>query len=205
MYVRRDVSRPALAAASDRALTRRLGLGDASAFEELFRRHFASTFSYALRMLDGDGALAQDATQEAWTKVWLKGSSFQGSSKVRTWLFTIVAREVTEIRRRSRPVFVAPHVLEQMESLRDQPAVDGAAPRAAASAEASVLDRELWSAMALALSELPWRQRATWLLREHEGMSYDEIAEVLRTSNTVVRGQLHRAKRALAIRMEQWR
>jgi RNA polymerase sigma-70 factor (ECF subfamily) len=44
-----------------------------------------------------------------------------------------------------------------------------------------------------ALTELPWRQRSIWLLREVEGLSYTEIAESLTTTATVVRGQLHRA------------
>ena len=56
-----------------------------------------------------------------------------------------------------------------------------------------------------ALAELPWRQRAAWLLREVEGMPYAQIARVLDTNETVVRGQLHRARRTLSVRMEQWR
>ena len=71
--------------------------------------------------------------------------------------------------------------------------------------EQVVLSRELWETLSLALSELPWTQRAAWLLREQEYLSYAEIARVLDVSPTVVRGQLHRARRTLAIRMEQWR
>jgi len=64
---------------------------------------------------------------------------------------------------------------------------------------------ELWAALDLALSELPWRQRASWLLREMEGLSYEEIARVLDTSTTVIRGQLHRARATLTVRLGQWR
>ena len=70
------------------------------------------------------------------------------------------------------------------------------------------IDRRLVAlllALNLALLELPWRQRASWLLRELEGFSYEEIARVLDTTPGVVRGQLHRARRTLATRMEQWR
>lgn len=64
---------------------------------------------------------------------------------------------------------------------------------------------DLWRALDRALAELPWRQRATWLLREMDGLSYGEIAQILETTTTVVRGQLHRARATLAIRLEAWR
>ncbi len=190
---------PLLDTATDAALARRAGLGDAAAFEELFRRLFPSTFRYALHMLDGDDGLAQDATQEAWVKVWLHVREFEGRSQVRTWIFTIVAREVLGVRRRRRPVVVDHDALQALESARlDE-------WRLTASAEQGALDADLWTALTLALGELPWRQRASWLLFTVEGLTYVEIARVLDTTPTVVRGQLHRARRALEIRMEPWR
>lgn len=185
---------------SDRALARRAGLGDSAAFEDLFDRHFASTYRYAVHMLDGDETIAQDAAQEAWVKAWLHLGEFRGQSQVRTWVFTIVAREVVEIRRRRRAVVVDHEVLQQIEAARLDRAM-----HSYASSEDRAIDQDLWATLAAALTELPWRQRASWLLRTFEHMSYDEIAHVLDTSPTVVRGQLHRARRALAIRMEQWR
>lgn len=188
-----------LEAATDAALARRSGLGDAEAFEELFGRLFASTFRYALHMLDGDDSLAQDATQEAWVKVWLHVGDFEGRSQVRTWVFTIVAREVMGLRRRRRPVVVDHDVLQGLEATR------GEEWRLSPSAEQGAVDADLWAALSLALGELPWRQRASWLLHVLEGLTYVEIAQVLDTTPTVVRGQLHRARRALEIRMEPWR
>lgn len=64
---------------------------------------------------------------------------------------------------------------------------------------------ELREVLELALTELPWRQRAVWLLREIEELSYTEIAEILHTTPTVVRGRLHRARASLKVRMAQWR
>ncbi len=184
-----------LARATDRALARRAGLGDTEAFEELFGRLFLPTYRYALHMLDGEEALADDAAQEAWVKAWRALPDYRGESAVQTWMFRIVAREVLTVRRRRRPIVVDATMLE---------------PRPATAAgqtdpSLALLDAELWKSLQLALAELPWRQRASWLLREIEGLSYDEIARVLDTTPTVVRGQLHRARQALALRMEQWR
>lgn len=176
----------------DGVLARRAALGDRDAFAAIFRRHAPPMFRYALTML-GEPADAEDAVQLALAKAWKALPDFRGDSELRTWLFTITARETLNLRRRRRPVPVDDSLLEA----RARPAADDP-PR-------TVIAAEIREALGLALAELPWRQRASWVLRETEGLSYHEIAEVLHTSPTVVRGQLHRARRTLATRMSQWR
>ena len=190
-----------LTAATEAALARRAGLGDRAAFEELFARLFPGSFRFALRMLDGDEQLAEDAVQDAWVKAWRKLPDFRGSSKFSTWMFSIVTREALDARRRTRPIAVDDDLLEPLarrSTVAPVHLADGDPHQA-------LMARQLWENLTLALSELPWRQRASWLLRELEGLSYDDIARVLDTTPTIVRGQLHRARRTLAIRMEQWR
>ncbi len=196
-------SEASLQAASDLALARRAGLGDRPAFEELFARLFPATLRYATHLLDGDARLAEDVVQEAWIKAWRALPDFAGRSKVQTWIFTIVQRETYDRRRRNRPLAVDDSILEpiaQRERERSRIATSSQNDP-----EREVLQRELWETLTLALSELPWTQRSAWMLRELEDLSYGEIAQVLGTTPTVVRGQLHRARRTLAIRMEQWR
>ncbi|MDQ3158008.1 MAG: sigma-70 family RNA polymerase sigma factor [Actinomycetota bacterium] len=176
---------------SDRVLARQAGLGDRAAFSQIFERHSESTFRYARHMLDGDVEAARDATQEAWTKVWTHVGSYRGEARLQTWLFQIVAREVLSSRRRRRPVSIDDSMLETRPGVSSDPA-------------AAFANVELWEALTIALAELAWKQRACWLLRELEEMSYEEIAQVLNTNTTVVRGQLHRARQALALRMEAW-
>jgi RNA polymerase sigma-70 factor (ECF subfamily) len=188
--------------ASDHALARRAGLGDRAAFEELFDRLFPGTLRFATHMLTDDPALAEDVVQDSWVKAWQALPDFRGTSKVQTWLFTIVQRTAVDRRRRRRPLAVDNEILEPLARGHVRTTLgsgDDADP------ERAVLTRELWRTLTLALGELPWTQRACWVLRELEDMSYAEIAHVLDTSPTVVRGQLHRARRTLAIRMEQWR
>lgn len=190
--------------ATDRALARRAGLGDAESFGELFERHWFSTYHHALRMLDGDEHAAQDAAQEAWITAWRALPDFRGDSQVRTWLFTITYREVLRHRRRRRPHVVDGNDLA--EALADAEAVPGDGSFAgAADPSTQAAGLEMKDALVLVLAELPWRQRATWLMRELDDFSYEEIARVLGTSTTVVRGQLHRARQTVAHRMESWR
>lgn len=178
---------------SDLVLARRCALGDRLAFAEIFSRHGASLYRYALRMLDGDHQAAEDVVQEALTKAWLRIPGFRGDSSLRTWLFRLTVNECHDARRRRRPIPVDDGLLTVM------------AEETELSAEDTAGTRSLLAALDLALLELPWRQRAAWLLREVEGLSYDEIATALTTNSTVVRGQLHRARATLEVRMAQWR
>ncbi len=161
---------------------------------------FPATLRYATHLLDGDLRAAEDVVQEAWIRAWRALPEFEGRSAVQTWLFTIVQRQAYDRRRRRRPLAVDGKILEPLAQ-----AAQAGAPASSPEPERVLLRRELWETLTLALSELPWTQRSAWMLRELEGLSYAEIAQVLETTPTVVRGQLHRARRTLAIRMEQWR
>ena len=178
---------------SDHVLARRAALGDRMAFAEIFTRHGAALYRYAVRMLDGDHQAAEDAVQEALTKAWLRLEGFRGDASLRTWLFRLTVNECHNSRRRRRPVPVDDDLLSTLD------------PSAAASAEDVAGSRSMLQALDRALLELPWRQRAAWLLREVEGLSYQEIAIALATTPTVIRGQLHRARATLATRMTRWR
>lgn len=178
---------------SDDVLASRAGLGDRAAYAEIFRRHSPALYRYAVRMSDGDHQAAEDAVQEAMTKAWLKIDGFRGDAALRSWLFRLVAHECFNQRRKRRPIAVDDELLTAIKS---SPATE---PHQRAA------DGELRDALDLALRELPWRQRASWLLREVEDLSYEEIADALETSTTVVRGQLHRARATLTVRMAQWR
>lgn len=177
----------------DHTLARRSALGDRASYAELVRRHGPALHRYAVRMLDGEHEAGEDALQEALTKAWLHLPGFRGDSTVRTWLFRLVANACHDARRLRRPQPVDDRLLSRL------PADEHSSPDTVA------LAADLREALDLALGELPWRQRASWLLREVEGLSYAEISAVLHTSVPVVRGQLHRARATLAVRMRQWR
>jgi RNA polymerase sigma-70 factor (ECF subfamily) len=187
-------SGPDLAGADlDQLLARRAALGDRTAFAAIFDRHAAAMFRYALNMLDGDVHAAEDAVQDALENAWVHLPGFRGDAQLRTWLFRITANIVLAARRRRRPVAVDDELLTALPARAHEGPAD------------QVQDAGLRAALELALTELPWRQRACWLLREMEGLSYEEIAGILSTTPVVVRGQLHRARATLAVRMVQWR
>jgi RNA polymerase sigma-70 factor, ECF subfamily len=175
----------------DGDLARRAALGDRDAFGLLVDRHGPSLYRYAARVL-GDPALADDCVQETFLAAWRAVAQFRGDSSVRTWLFTIVRHEAQRRgRRASVELLDLADVQDQIRDLRADP-------------EQQNLDAALRAALDLALRALPARQRAAWLLREVEELHYDEIAEVLGTTTTAVRGLLERARTALATALEAW-
>lgn len=177
--------------AGDDALRRAAALGDSDAFAAVIERHGPAMFRYARRMLNDHGD-AEEVVQDAFVAAWKALPDFRGDSKLRTWLFTLTARKAIDLLRKKRPTPVADETLTGMPAGGSDP-VEPA------------VRTELLEALDAALAELPDRQRAVWLLREVEEMSYIEISEVLATTPTVVRGQLARARVALQEKLEDWR
>ena len=174
-------------------LARRAALLDRAAFRVIVDRHGPALYRYARRMLD-DPQDTEDCVQEAFAAAWTSLPQFAGRSSLRTWLFAITAHKVRSLqRRRTRTAMPLPFA-----------PVDEVDPRAT-DPELSAEGADLLEALNAALRELPPGPRSTWLLREVEGLSYEQIAEVSGTTTSTVRGQLHRARGHLAQRMEVWR
>lgn len=181
------------ARASDTALVRAARLGDHDAFGELVDRHGPGMLRYARRLVGGSEADAGEVVQEAFISAWRSLDTFRGESTIKTWLFRLVHRRAVDLQRHRRPTPIDDELLSRMvPTAGDNPLQD-------------VLDSELLEALQKALEELPWNQRAAWLLREVEGLGYDEIALAMGTTVGSVRGHLHRGRRQLAERMARWR
>ena len=181
------------AAASDAALVRAARLGDDDAFGVLVDRHGPSMLRYARRLVGGSEADAGEVVQEAFISAWRSMDTFRGESSLRTWLFRLVHRRAVDLQRHRRPTPIDDELISRVIATSpDNPLQD-------------VLDSELLEALQRALDELPWNQRAAWLLREVEGLGYEEIARTMGTTVGSVRGHLHRGRRQLAERMARWR
>lgn len=178
---------------TDEALVRGARLGDEEAFRVLVDRYGPGMYRYALRLVGGSHADAGEVTQEALISAWKGLDRFEGRSSLRTWLFRLVHRRAADLHRHRRATPIDDELLSHVvRQAHDNPLQD-------------VLDGELLGALQQALDELPWNQRATWLLKEVEGLSYAEIAAALSLSVDSVRGHLHRGRRTLQERMARWR
>jgi len=175
------------AALSDTELVE-LALTELDAFGELVRRHQDFVYGAALRIVRNP-VMAQDLAQEAFVRAHRALPGFRGQAQVRSWLYRIATNLALNAvsRRREYPT----------ETLPDRPSLRGPA----ADTEVSALRRELEEA----ISELPQKLKEPLVLREYEGMTYQEIAEVLDLPINTVRTRILRGRRALRERMEAWR
>lgn len=178
--------------AREATLLRDARLGDRTAFDGIVQMHGPQMFRFATRML-GSEHDARDAVQDAFVSAWKDLDSFQGRAKLSTWLLRLTHRRAVDLQRKRKPTPVE----EEQLSLTLPPKGDDPLQR--------VLEDELIRALQAALLLLPRQQRAVWLLREIEQLSYDEIAETLNLTTDSVRGLLHRSRSTLAERMASWR
>ncbi len=162
--------------------------GDLRAFEALVRRYRSPVYRIALRML-GDAAAAEDAVQDAFLRAWLALPEFRAESSIGTWLYRIVTNRCLNVLRAERPV----------QPLEDDQVVAAARPEELAQQQAEL------GALRRAILRLTPEQRAAFVLRELEGLSYEEIAEVLGATVPAIKGRIHRARLELVEAMRQWR
>ncbi len=172
--------------------------GDATAYKVLVDRYQGRAYRLALRVLRDD-ELARDACQEAFLKAYLNLGRFEGRSSFYTWLYRLVMNLCLDFKRRDRSnryVDVPePADLERIAG-SERAADDALDFRSHTEApDRAVERRELRMAMARAIGQLPDSARETLVLREVEGLSYAEIAQVLEIPKGTVMSRLHYARR----------
>lgn len=177
--------------AADEALVRDARQGDRHAFDAIVGRYGPDMYRYAARLLGSD-ADAAEAVQEAFVSAWKSIGGFEGRSALRTWLFRLVHRRAVDLQRRQRPVPVDDSVIASYAGTSDDDPLQ------------RVMDAALVAAVELALGELSEAQRAVWLLREVEQMSYTAIAETLAITPDSARGLLQRSRAAMSERLAAW-
>lgn len=182
----RDMQAEDLAQAGDEVLLARYAAGDPAAARALTARLVPRALGYAARLL-GDGAEAEDVTQEAMLRLWRAAPGWRaGEAQVSTWLYRVVTNLCTDrMRARKRRPAAA---------LEDAPEV----PDGGTGAEAGMIEADRMAALQAALDALPERQRQAVVLRHIEGLGNPEIAAVMDIGVEAVESLTARGKRALA-------
>jgi RNA polymerase sigma-70 factor (ECF subfamily) len=170
----------------------RLRAGEARAFEELVVTYQHRVFGVALRML-GNAAEAEEVAQEAFVRAHRALADFRGDAKLSTWLYAVVSR-LCLTRLASGERRMARQGEETLMRLADK-----------AGDPADAVERgEIEAALHRAIAELPEERRIVVVLRDLEGLSYEEIAQTLDLEPGTVRSRLHRARMDLKDKMERF-
>jgi len=183
--------------AKDVHLMQLVSAGEMVAFEELVERHQRLVVGTVARML-GSNSDVEDIAQQVFVRVWKSAKRYVPRAKFTTWLLKITRNLVlNELRRRSRHVQLPLQVESEDEErpIKDERAM---AP------DASLLKKELQSAIDTAIAQLPETQRMAVVLRRYDELSYEEIAEVLDQSVPAVKSLLFRARTELRTRLSRY-
>ena len=171
-------------AGTEASLLARAQAGDVAAFERLSSAYADRLFMLLLRLL-GDRGEAEDVAQEVMLRAWQGISRFRGQSSYFTWLYRIAVNEANRAlgKRARRPAGV-PIGADELQ-LPDSPLLDP-------SRQAE--NNELREALARALAELPPALRTAIVLRDVEGLSTQEAAEIAGIGQAAFKSRLHQAR-----------
>jgi len=180
-----------MATSPDHELVARARGGDADAFDELVRQHARPLYGLLARML-GDATAAEDVAQECFVRAWRALPNFRGEAKFSTWLYRIAVNEGNRfLARESRR-----EVLPYDDVLLDVPDIRSATSELA---EAGELREQLERFV----GELPPHYRVAVVLRDIQGFSNEEAAELLELDLRNFKSRLHRGRMALRRRLEE--
>jgi RNA polymerase sigma-70 factor (ECF subfamily) len=176
--------------------------GDTGAFSDLVRRHHERVYNTVFGLV-GDLDEADDLAQEAFLKAFRSLRRFRGQSLFSTWLYRIAVNcSLDHLKSKHRRSTVS---LDEYQDIQEFPSIWR---RNTEDADVGVQRRELQEILEIALDALPEEYRVTFVLREIEGMAYEEIAELLKCSVGTVKSRLFRGRaklrESLQFQYETW-
>ncbi len=168
---------------------------DPELLRALVEEHGDSVYRLALSVAR-DRALAEDIAQEAMVKAWLALPTYRGEGSMRGWLLRITHNTAISVLRSRKAVVMDPVVINDISASFPPPKSE--------SVESKVLGNAVVAEFTKSLDLLDELSRSIVVLRELEGLSYDEIAEILDVPLPTVKTRLLRARRRLSTALKEW-
>lgn len=164
---------------------------DPQELHDLVVEHGDAIYRLALSVVR-DPSLAEDVAQETLVKAWLALPTFRGDASLKSWVLRIAHNTAISTLRTRRAVVIDPYDMPEPTQHADR------------SVEARVQSDAVMDEFAQALSMLDELSRSIVVLRELEGLAYDEIADVLNVPMPTVKTRLLRARRRLGTVLREW-
>jgi len=174
--------------ANETELVTRAQSGNRNAYSELVRIHAQGVMNVVYRMC-GNMQLAEDAAQETFIQAWLRLQSYRPRSSFRNWLYRIAVNAAIDMLRKEKRIL--PDAVEDMSLSDSKP-----------DPETMVASSERTKMVQATVLALPDASRAVLVLREYEGLSYQEIAEALDIPVGTVMSRLSYARKLLKEKLE---
>ena len=186
-----DTTLLARTAEGEACLVGRIAAGDRPAFEALYRAYFPRLTRFLHRMTRS-ATLIEEIVNDTLLAVWRKASTFDGSSKVSTWIFAIAYRRACSALRSVDNQADRPFDDPDGASLDDREGPDADRP------DWQFERRRLAQAIDAALAQLPLAQRTAFQLTFYHDMSYTDIADIMACPVNTIKTRLFHARKRLA-------
>lgn len=176
--------------------------GDYAAFEEIVTRYEDKAYRLAWSLVKDDD-LAADVVQDAFLNVYRKLDSFKGDSRFSSWIYRVIVNAgLMKLRKKKRQSEVA------LDALGPTFLDDGhhatTVSQWSVRGDEAALNKELREQIVAAVDELEPKYQTVFLLKEVEGLSLEEIGEVMELSVPAVKSRLHRARLFLRASLERY-
>lgn len=177
----------------DRNLIVRASRGDVEAFSQVVRDRSNFVYRVAQRIVGPDKA--QDASQEVWVRVWQRIRDFRGESAFSTWLYKITVNACLDARRKDQR--------REARELPEEPPYLPETPTSDNDPESSALNNERREEIFESLEHVREDHRAALVLRHMEGLSYEEIAEVMDVPTGTAKGWVSRGRASMLVALSE--
>lgn len=179
---------------SDEDLLMQSGKGDMSAFELLVRRHQEPLINYIHRLIN-DYHRAEDLAQETFLRIFQNASRYQPTASFKSWMYTIATNlSRNEVRNRTRRhTYSLEDLVEEGADIHETSIMEDTRYLPDVLAEKN----EQKQLVRKALAQLPENQRLALTLVTYQDLRYEEVAEILGTSEGAVKALIHRARQRM--------
>lgn len=175
--------------------------GDEEAFGRVVKAHYPKVYGVIYRMVQ-NAEDAKELTQIAWVKAWQRLGSFEGNSKFSTWMYRLAVNTAMDFirsrKRRGETVYLD-EITDSDEANRESFHSAQAAP------EDEMHRDEIRTAFHNALEALTPEHRQTLMLREVDGLSYKEIADVMNCRMGTVMSRIFYARKQIQEKLKAWK
>lgn len=180
----------------DEALVEIFNTGTREAFVELVHRYQGRIVNFIYRTL-GDHERSEELAQESFLRAFRKSRSFNPRYRFSTWIYTIARNLASnELRDRSRrPTYYT--ISDEDWAAAKQVSENGRGGKVIEDPQSALLNKEMKAALEKALQDLSDEHRMALILKEYEGLTYAEIADILGASPGTVKSWVYRAKREI--------
>lgn len=191
-----------ISSATDHELVMAVAQGDETAFQEIVHRYRNQIINFIYRMLN-DYDRATDLSQETFLRIYTSASRYQATYSFSTYIYRIAANlAISELRQRKRRRWVS--FLLPFRNHDDDGDQEMEFPDQAPLPDELMIDTERRKAVSAAIQSLPEKYRLTLVLRDVEGLSYEEIIEITSLSEGTVKSRINRGRNLLRDKLQKY-